>query len=135
MLHAVDLIRLENSFTGGALGALRIGKKVFCATLEPPGQDNQPNMSCIPPGQYHCHRITSPRFGNTFEVFYVPGRNNILFHPGNKVEDTEGCICLGRTWGQLSGDRAVLNSGHTFDRFLSLLDSVDEFILTITEVY
>jgi len=135
ILPTVDLIRMENSFDGGALGALRIGKKLFCTTLEPADRGNKPDVSCIPPGQYLCRRVQSPRFWDTFEVLNVPGRTLILFHPGNRMQDTEGCILIGRTWGQLEGDRAVLNSGNTFERFMIEMKGVDEFILTITENY
>lgn len=132
---SVDIIRMENSFAGGALGALRIGKKLFCATLEPATQDNIPNHSCIPPGQYVCKRYYSKKFGDTFEVKNVPNRTYILFHPGNTIHDTNGCIILGITWGQLAGDRAVLNSGKTFDLFMEQFNGLDKFILTIKEDY
>jgi len=135
MTPTIDLIRLENSFDGGALGALRICKQMFCATLEPADRDNQPDVSCIPAGQYRCRRIQSPRFWDTFEVQHVPGRSHILFHPGNRQVDTAGCILVGRTWGQLSGDRAILNSGNTFERFMIRMKGIDEFVLTITESY
>ena len=126
---------MESSFIGGVLGALRIDKELFCATLEPPDVDNKVNVSCIPSGQYLCQAIVSRRHGPTFEVCNVPDRTNVLFHPGNTIEDTAGCICLGKSWGQLGPERAILNSGYTFRNFLARLDSTKEFILTITEHY
>lgn len=135
MIPVIDIIRLENSFAGGVLGALRIGKKVFCATLEPADQDNAPNHSCIPASQYLCCRWESLKFGETFKVLNVPMRTDILFHKGNTDEDTAGCVILGITWGNLSGNRAVLNSGKSFESFMDALKNYDEFILTITENY
>jgi len=135
MIPTVKIVRLENSFEGGALGALLICNKVFCATLEPPDQDNIKNLSCIPAGQYLCRRVQSPKFGETFEILNVPNRTHVLYHRGNTIEDTNGCVILGITWGKLSGDRAVLNSGKSFEGFMNVLKGYDEFILTIKEEY
>ena len=57
------------------------------------------------------------------------------FHPGNRVRDTLGCILLGETLGKLKGDRAILNSGKTFDNFMALMAGIDRFVLTIREDY
>ena len=129
----VELIRLENSHQYGTFGVLKIGKQVFCVTLEPPNFDNMRNTSCIPTGQYLCSRIESPNFGETYEVRHVPNRSHILFHAGNWVRNTEGCILLAQHYGKLQGNRAVLNSGATFRRFLSDLGDYDTFSLTIRE--
>jgi hypothetical protein len=129
----VDLIRLENGFS--TFGALRMDGRLFCFTLELPDLNNTPNKSRIPAGAYKCARVVSPRFGDTFEVKSVPNRSHILFHPGNSVRDTEGCILLGGTIGKLRGERAVLNSGMTFQGFMNALASYEEFDLVITEVF
>jgi hypothetical protein len=65
----------------------------------------------------------------------VPGRSYILFHKGNTDDNTEGCILLGQYYGKLAGNRAILNSGNTFDEFMKILDGYDEFSLTIREIY
>jgi len=135
VIPIIDLLRIENSFGGGVLGVLRICNKAFCATLEPAEQDNAPNYSCIPAIQYVCGRVNSSRFGETFEVLYVPNRTHILFHKGNTSDDTTGCIILGSTWGKLSGNRKVINSGKTFNRFMDVMLDYHEFIFTIKEVY
>ena len=108
----IELIRLEES-QHGTFGALKFQKEVFCCTLEPPDYENEKDKSSIPVQQYWCHRIVSPRFGETFEVKDVPGRTNVLFHTGNISAHTKGCIILGRQWGMLGKNRAVLNSGAT----------------------
>jgi len=56
-------------------------------------------------------------------------------HKGNRIKDTNGCVVLGITWGNLSGNRAVLNSGKSFESFMDAMAGYDEFILTIVEVY
>ena len=135
MMPIVELIRLEESETYGTFGVLKVSKEVFCVTLEPADRLNQPNISCIPAQQYICRRHYSKTFGDTFQVMSVPGRDAILFHPGNRVSDTLGCILLARHYGKLRGDRAVLNSGNTFREFMGLMDGVHQFHLTLREVY
>ena len=135
MLHTVDILRLETNPNYGTFGALRFDTEAFCVTLEPPNFANMRNISCIPAAQYMCGRVVSPKFGDTFEVRHVPNRSSILFHPGNRVKDTEGCIVTAQYFGKLRGDRAVLNSGATFKRFMDKLDGEDEFHLTIRECF
>lgn len=127
----IELIRLEENENFGTFGVLLIQKEVFCVTLEPPDFLNMKFVSCIPEQQYLCSRVNSPTFGNTFEVRHVPDRTHVLFHAGNRVEDTEGCILLAQHFGKLRGDRAVLNSGRTFRKFLDTMEDVTTFHLTI----
>jgi hypothetical protein len=134
-MKIAELIRLENSHQYGALGVLKVQKEVFCVTLEPPVYDNMQNISCIPAGQYLATRTRSPKFGDTFEIRHVPNRSNVLFHAGNRVKDTEGCILLGQYFGKLQGDRAALNSGATFKSFLGAMKGEHTFSLTISESF
>lgn len=134
MTPIVELVRLETG-KQGTFGALLICKKVFCFTLEPPDRLNKKRVSSIPPSQYICWRHQSPRFGETFQILEVPDRSEILFHSGNVVTNTEGCILLGSTIGKLKGDRAVLNSGDTFKAFMKAVEGFQAFHLTIREVY
>ena len=128
----VEILRLEEHPVWGTFGALRINKEVFCATLEPPDVANLTNRSNILPGQYICSQRKSERYGQTFEIMNVPGRTDVLFHAGNVVKHTKGCVLLGQYWGKLRGDRAVLNSGNTFKAFINVM-GLEDFFLTITE--
>ena len=130
-MNIVELIRLEES-EQGTFGILRINKQVFCCTLEPPDRVNMQNSSSIPAQQYLCKPMESPTHGGTFEVTHVPGRTHVLFHAGNVVDHTEGCILVGQHFGKLRGHRAVLNSGATFREFLKQVGRVP-FHLTIYE--
>jgi len=131
MLSA-DLSRIEQS-GHGTIGVLRIEKEVQCFVLEKRSLLIAPRLSCIPPGVYICKRITSPRHGKTFEIEDVPGRTHILFHIGNTDSDTEGCLLLGRRPGYINGKRGILESRLAFYDFMTRLNGVDEFNLTITE--
>lgn len=134
ILPSVRLLRIEESYRG-TFGVLTICDKAFCVTLEPPDARNQRNISNIPDSQYLCKRVESPQFGETFEVINVSGRSHVLFHAGNFVENTKGCIVLAQHFGKLYGERAVLNSGKTFKKFIDGFKGIDQFSLTIKEVY
>lgn len=129
----IKLIRVEVS-ENGSFGVLLINGQIFCVTLEPPDKGNQQNISSIPSGMYVCKKIISPKYGETFEVKGVPNRSHILFHSGNIVTHTKGCILLARKFGVLKNDRAILNSGTTFRKFLRRLNDIDEFELNIVEI-
>jgi len=134
-MHTLRLLRLEENYIYGTFGVLIIDSKVFCVTLEPPDVLNQTSISSIPAQQYTCKRYSSDSYPNTFQIMNVPERSYVLFHAGNFVENTEGCVLLARKFGVLSGGRAVLNSGETFNQFMEKMSGVDEFRLTIREVY
>ncbi len=131
----LELIRLEENHDHGTFGLLKINKMVFCVTLEPKDALNAPFISSIPAQQYMCKRRSSPKYGQTWQVENVPNRFDILFHPGNVDEHTQGCILLAQHFGKLKGDRAVLNSGVTFHDFMLFTRNAVKLSLTIREVY
>jgi len=135
MMPVLEIIRLEENYKYGTFGVLKINKEVFCWTLEPRDEENKPFESSIPAQQYTCERYSSDKYPNTFQVTNVPGREGILFHPGNTADDTAGCILLGETVTKLKYDRRILNSGATFKYFMSALADYNKFSLTIREVY
>jgi hypothetical protein len=122
------------SMTGKeTFGVLMDDKIPFAVTLEPPENGNRTKVSCIPEGSYICERIISSKYGNTFEVTDVNHRSNILFHWGNWVKDTEGCILLGTFYDILNDKPAIAISKKAFRKFLYRLKDVDEFALTIID--
>jgi hypothetical protein len=127
----VEIFRKDYS-SDGVYGVLLIEGKPFCSTLELPDKHNLRRQSCIPLGKYKCIRYSSEKFKNTFIILNVPGRSYILFHAGNIIEDSLGCILLGETEGKLRGHRAILNSGATFNAFLEKLKDIHSFDLTIS---
>ena len=118
---------IENDY--GTFGVLLDGKVPFAVTLEQPWRNNQKNLSCIPMGWYTIERIESPKFGKTFEVRNVEGRSHILFHKGNIVEDTSGCILLGESFDPVLGTNGIVNSGKAFREFMDRLE--DEQFATL----
>lgn len=135
MISTVEITRIANKPLQGMFGAMKIDSEPFCVTLEPPDKDNQRNISCIPPGQYICHRYSSDKYGNTWQVMFVPGRSYVLFHAGNVVSHTKGCILTAQHYGKLYGNLAVLNSGRTFSDFMRKTETCSELYLTIRESF
>ncbi len=117
----------------GTFGVLRYGDVPFAVTLERPWLDNQKSLSCIPSGSYSCHRVDSPKFGNTFEVQGVPNRAHILFHKLNTINETQGCIGVGEEFAGSYDCPAIANSKHGFEEFLSLLYGRYQFDLLILD--
>ena len=134
LIPTVRLIRTEES-SQGTFGVLIICSQSFCVTLEPSDWLNEENVSSIPTQQYQCMKIHSPRFGETFELVDVPNRNHVLFHAGNVLKHTSGCILLAQYFGKIRDKRAVRNSGKTFKEFMEIMKNIDVFNLTIKEDY
>lgn len=87
-------------------GKLFINGLYVCETLELPWLNNQRRISCIPKGVYKVVPRSSPKYKEHLYVTNVPGRDLILIHPGNKAQDTNGCILP----GMIRGKDQVLNS-------------------------
>lgn len=113
----LKLVR-TTEFCRGTYGVLHIDNEPIAVTLEPLWQNNERNISCIPPGVYDVHRVDSPNFGETYEVMNVPNRSDILFHWGNTKDDTEGCILVGTSYGPFKDTHGIWNSRGAFQTFL-----------------
>jgi hypothetical protein len=81
-------------------------------------------------GEHQLHGMTQPF--ETFEITGVTGHVNLLFHAGNYDRDSEGCVLLGNAVvTQGDGTEMVVNSKLTFSEFMSNLNGVNEFMLTV----
>jgi len=89
-------------------------------TLENPERETNTDNR-IPAGSYKCRPYSGSKYTDVYEVQNVPGRSAILFHWGNTEKDTLGCILLGNRTGQLSGQPAILDSKHCFEKFRSIV--------------
>lgn len=95
------IVRLRRgpSTDQGTFGVLSFGTRVV-RSLELPWRDNRRQRSCIPPGEYRCALVQSPRFGRVYGVADVPGRSHVLIHAANLAGDVDlgwqtqlhGCI-------------------------------------------
>jgi len=119
---------------GGTFGVVLDGNTPFCVSCELPWRENKPNISHIPIGWFEAVRVDSPRFGNTFEVKggTLGERTHILFHKGNSILDSRGCILLAEGFGQMDN---VERSRDAFNEFIKRTEDCEYFILRITEEY
>ena len=93
-------------------------------SLERGWQDNKPNISSIPNGEYKCVLEYSPRFKRgLWELKDVPNRSECKFHASNYWNQLNGCISLGDTAENIGRDFRldVTNSGNTMETFHRLL--------------
>lgn len=130
----LTLFRLTKDSNIPTYGVLiREDKIPFALTLERAWRDNQRTISCIPSGIYSCYRHTSPKFGNTFWVQNVPGRQEILFHKGNIDDDSHGCILIGEGFDLIKGEDGLVDSAHGFNEFMKLQNSLNSFSIQIID--
>lgn len=133
------------------IGKMYIDGQYICDTLEDTDRGLNQNMSleeiknkkvygetAVPTGTYKIDMNTvSPKFksrtwakpygGKLPRLVLVPGYDGVLIHPGNKAEDTLGCILVGenKAVGQ------VLNSQVTFKKIMSILTKGTNITITI----
>ncbi len=129
----IDIVRVEKS-VDGMFGVLLIEKRAFCNTFEDIW-DNNAYGTGIPNGNYTATKYYSP--SKKIEVWQlndVPDRNNIQIHAGNTLNDTLGCILIGQSWDKLRGNRAILNSGDTFTKFMQVTRNEKRLDINIFDV-
>lgn len=105
------------------LGLLLVDGAFLCYTLE-----DEPRIvklrgeTCIPEGVYNVGLRYSPRFTPRYghemlHVLDVPNFEYILFHPGNRERDTDGCILVGdAVYFNPSGTSTLVQSRVCYNR-------------------
>lgn len=111
----INLERIESS-NEGTFGQLS-APTFWCYTGELPWRNNEPSISCVPPGTYSAILTFSPRFGRGLYLLAPTApRSGIRIHPANVMGDPplrsqlNGCIALGEKLGYLEGQKALLLS-------------------------
>jgi len=138
---------LNRTKTGpnGTEGWLTFDGHIF-QTLELQEANNQPDVSCIPAGDYVCSVRPAPHlfslFGyNPYEVLDVKDRVGVFIHPANWAGDKSkglkcdllGCIGLGTDHAVIDGQPGIINSRFAVAHFMGLLGKAD-FQLTINDI-
>ena len=105
MLTVLRVVR-ELSVDGTTMGALYLNGHWQCWTVEDEiREDERPvaewkiaGKTAIPAGRYGLRLSMSNRFKRVLpELLEVPGFTGVRIHAGNTIEDTEGCLLVGRT--------------------------------------
>lgn len=97
------------------VGELFIGEAFECFTLEDAVRPVKiAGKTAIPAGTYEVTVTFSNRFGKLLPLLMgVPNFEGVRIHPGNRPEDTEGCILVGTAKGPqanfISNSRAAFN--------------------------
>lgn len=113
----------------GAFGVLLADGRPFVVTCE---RTFDGNRTVIENGTYPCVRSYFNRGGyDTFEI-HVPGHSRVLFHRGNTETDSEGCVLIAESFGQLNSRTAVLDSRGGFAEFWALVGALPAFDLVVT---
>lgn len=121
----------------GAFGVLLHEGLPFAVTLERTYDEldeaGKPSPK-IPVGTYRCTRSFFNRGSYTTYEIHVPGHSRLLFHRGNTEKDSEGCILVAESFGELGAEPAILESVMGFAEFIRRASSVGvEWPLTVTQ--
>ena len=126
----MELKVIRKIFTNkSTIGELHINGKFFCYTLEDKdryveqGGKKEFGITAIPRGTYNVVLSFSNRFQKYLpEILNVPQFAGIRMHTGNKPEDTEGCILVGK----IKMKDFIGESGKTFSAFMAELKKVEK---------
>lgn len=120
-----------------SIGELFLNGLSFCFTCEDktrgPKETKVFGETAIPVGRYEVVINRSPRFGVEMPLLLdVPGFQGVRIHPGNKPEDTEGCILVGYQRGvdQVTESRDAYND--LFPKLQAAINFGQRIFITIT---
>lgn len=118
----------------GTFGILTV-KDFRCYTVERPWLDNQPNISCIPEGEYemvlsYFHKGGYP----AYEIIGIPGRTEIKIHVANTMDDVIGCVGVGEGLGYIKGKWSVTYSKMAYKAFMPAMAGIKRARITVGRV-
>lgn len=116
---------------------LRMVLTEICSTMEPRRRDlsrekKVKGSTAIPSGTYEIKFSPSAKFNRIMPyLLNVPLFEGIMFHPGNTLKDTAGCILVGERC-----NNGLTRSKHHFEKLMQLLtEHKDEaMVVEIVEI-
>jgi hypothetical protein len=126
----IEIIRRKSTLKS-TIGKLSIDGVFECYTLEDVTRAQKiAGVTAIQSGDYKVIINMSNRFQRLLPlVLDVPGFAGIRIHPGNKAEDTEGCILVGTT----AGEDFIGNSRIAFHALFEKMRKAKEITLSIKQ--
>lgn len=129
-------VRRKQLTDKSTIGELWINGSFYCYTLEDVDRGlikTQPlteiaqkklfGVTAIPLGKYDIAMTYSNRFKQYMpQVLNVPCFEGIRIHSGNKAEDTEGCLLVGKT----KSENFIGESRNAFNELMKVLKSVEK---------
>jgi hypothetical protein len=106
----VELIRDTPKESGALTSRVYVDGSFFGYGLEN-------NFYKFPNGSYNLIGKYSPTFKKNKIYIDVPNRENIMFHGGNSIDDTKGCVIIA---AQQNGDNV---SGDLSQKFFDVIDA------------
>ena len=112
--------------------------ELICCTIEKPWLNNEPNVSCVPPGTYNLSPVLSPKFGHVYCLENInldvslngdTQRTHILIHAANKASELLGCIAVGRDFSVMGNERAVTSSKDTLRKLMNEFDGLNHVLI------
>ena len=121
------LLKRKHLTPTSTIGELYVDGEMECYTLEDrvrPHGDKVPGKTAIPFGVYGVAITMSNRFKKHLPILIaVPNFEGVRIHPGNTDADTEGCILVGKTFG----DNVIYHSRDAFtDVFTKIAKGIEE---------
>lgn len=117
---SVDGATLSVWFIDGHFECFGVEDQIREKEGQPVASWKVPRATAIPAGRYRVTITHSTRFRRPLPLLHdVPGFAGIRLHPGNTIEDTEGCLLPGKVrWGRKVGDSRV-----AFERVFSKIET------------
>ncbi len=115
---------------------------VVAHTLEHAYDTDTGYQAKLPEGTYTLTLGTHQlEHGSPFQVYCVPPftgwdgqtHEDVLIHPGNVQADSQGCILVGTSLGEIRDERAILASRYAFAKFM-ILAKTQTIELTVRDV-
>ncbi len=134
-------LRLERgpSAHGATIGELFVDGAWECYILEDEDRKLETNPTakirgetCIPRGNYTITITDSQRFKRPLPLLHdVPNFSGVRLHPGNTIEDTDGCPLPGRTRTDRTVGESKAAFAQLFGKIKDALDSGDRVEIEI----
>lgn len=119
----------------GCFSVLLWDGRPFAVSLERTFSDGEAahgKRLVIPAGILVCKRTQYHRGGYPTYEIEVEGHERVLFHKGNKEEDSLACVLVAESFTLLNGKTAVGDSGGGFNEFMQLANGRERFTMLVS---